>query len=83
MGSPDKCFWSPFLGASAEMRKATINVVNVRLSVRPHGTARLPLDGFSWNLIFEDVAKTYVENSRFIEIGQEWRVLYMKTGGPR
>ena len=24
------------------------------LSVRPHGTARLPPDGFSWNLIFED-----------------------------
>ena len=24
------------------------------LSVCPHGTTRLPLDGFSWNLIFED-----------------------------
>jgi hypothetical protein len=26
---------------------------SVRLSVRPPGTKRLPLDGFSWNLIFE------------------------------
>jgi len=24
------------------------------LYVRPHGTTRLPLDGFSWNLIFEN-----------------------------
>jgi len=27
------------------------------LSVCPHGTTRLPLDGFSWNLIFEDFSK--------------------------
>ena len=28
------------------------------LSVRPHGTARIPLDGFSWNLRFEDFSKS-------------------------
>jgi hypothetical protein len=34
------------------LRKATICfVMSVRPSVRPHGTTRLPLDGFSWNLI--------------------------------
>jgi hypothetical protein len=27
------------------------------LSVRPHGTTRLPLDGFSWNLVFEYFSK--------------------------
>jgi hypothetical protein len=33
---------NPFLGAFAKLQKKTI----VRLSVRPHGTTRLPLDGF-------------------------------------
>jgi len=37
-----------FLGAFAKLRKATISfVMTVRLSVRPHGTTQLPLDGFS------------------------------------
>jgi len=48
-------------------------------SISPHGTTRLQLDGFSLNLIFENFSKTYRENSSFIEIGQESRVLYMKT----
>ena len=33
---------------------------SVCLSVRPHGTTRLPLDGFWWNLIFEFCRK-YIE----------------------
>jgi hypothetical protein len=32
------------------LRSSTISFV---VSVRPHGTTRLPLDGFWWNLIFE------------------------------
>jgi len=37
-----------FLGAFRKLRKATISfVVSVRLCVRPHGTTRLPLGGFS------------------------------------
>ena len=36
------------LGAFAKFRKAAISFV---MSVCPHGTARHPLDGFSWNLI--------------------------------
>ena len=39
-----------FLGAFAELRNATISFV---MSVRPHGRAFLPLDGFSWNLIHD------------------------------
>ena len=40
-----------FLGAFANFRKATISFV---MSVRPpRGITRLPLDGFSWNLVFE------------------------------
>ena len=35
------------LGVFAKLRKATISfVMSVRLSFRPHGTTRLPLDGF-------------------------------------
>jgi hypothetical protein len=48
-------------------------------SVRPHGTNRLPLDGFSWNLIYEDFSKLCRGNSSVIKIGQPEWVLYMKT----
>jgi len=40
------------------------------LSVRPHGTSRLPLDGFLRNLIFEDFSKICKENSSVIKIWQ-------------
>jgi hypothetical protein len=38
------------LGTFEKLRNATISFV---MSVCPHGTTRLPLDGFGWNLIFE------------------------------
>jgi hypothetical protein len=41
------------------------------MSLRPHGTNRFPLDGFSWNLIFDDFSKICLQNSRFVKIGQE------------
>jgi len=63
------CF---FLDAFAKFRKATVSVVmSVRLSVCPHGTTRLPLDGFSWNLIFERVSKICRGNPSYIKTGQE------------
>jgi len=40
---------SSFLGVFAKLQKATISFVmspSVRPSVRPHGTARLPLDEY-------------------------------------
>jgi hypothetical protein len=49
----------------------------VCLSVRSFGTTRLPLKGFSRNLVFEYFSKICQE-SYFINIWQEWRVLYMK-----
>jgi hypothetical protein len=71
---------SSFLSAFAKLRKATVSVVmSVRLSVCLRGTTQLPLDGFSWNLIFESFSKIYWENSRFIKIGQGYWVLYTKT----
>ena len=40
-----------FLGTFAKLQIATINLItSARLSVRPHGKIRLPLDGFSCNL---------------------------------
>ena len=39
-----------FLGAFAKLRKATTSLA---MSVSPHGTTRLPLDGFLRNFIFE------------------------------
>jgi hypothetical protein len=40
----ENIFKVAMLGAFAKFRKATINFV---MSVRPHGTIRLPLEGFS------------------------------------
>jgi hypothetical protein len=37
-------------GVFENLRKATITF---GMSICPHGTSRLPLDGFLWNLIFE------------------------------
>ena len=45
--------------------------LSVRLSVHPHETPRLPLVGFSWNLIFEYFWKICRDNSSFIKIWQE------------
>ena len=64
----------PFLGAFTKLRKATINLL---MSVRPHGTTRLPLDGFLLNLVYEHFSKICWENSSFVKIGPEWRVLCM------
>ena len=47
--------------------------------IRPYGTTRLSLDGFSRNLIFEDFYEICKQNSSYIKIGKELRVLYMKT----
>jgi hypothetical protein len=55
-----------FLDMFAKLQKANISCV---MSVcPPHGTTRLPLDGFSRNLIFENCSKTYIENSGFFKI---------------
>jgi hypothetical protein len=63
------------LGMFAKLQQATVSFI---LSVCQYGTNRLPLDIFSWNLMFEDFSKICFENSSLIKIGQEWQVLYMK-----
>ena len=59
------CFnW--MLGAFAKLRRATVSfVMSVRLSVCPHGTTRLPLDGLSWKSRFMNFSKFCRENSSF------------------
>jgi hypothetical protein len=64
-----------FLGEFAKLRTATISYV---MSVRPDGKFRLPVDGFSWNLVFGYFFKLFRNNS-MIKIWQEWQVLHMKT----
>jgi hypothetical protein len=74
-----------FLGAFAKLeKKVTVGFViavclSVCLSVRPHGATGLPLEGFSWNLIFEYFSKICLENSSFVNIRHGLRVLYINT----
>ena len=64
----------------AKLRKATFSLDT---SVRPHGETRLPLDRFSWNLIFEHFFWKYVEkiqvsfNSVKINGYVTWRPVYV------
>ena len=66
------------LGATAKLRIATFSFV---MSIWPHGTSRLPMDGFSWNLIFEYISKVCRKKSCFIKIRHKkgQRALYLKT----
>ena len=58
-----------YLGAFVKLRKATISfVASDYLSVRPHETARFPLNVFSLNLMYEHFSKICQENSNFIQI---------------
>ena len=51
------------LGACAKSQKRLL--ASLCLSVRPHGTNWVPLEGFSWYFIIENFSKIYRENSRF------------------
>ena len=67
----DKVLWQLFVFVEVmltrfrrvrKMRKTTVGYV-MCLSVFPHATTRLTLDGFSWYLGFYCFSKTYRENS--------------------
>jgi len=62
-----------FLGAFRNTAESDRQLVmSVRLSVRPHGTTLLPLDGFSQNFIFEVFFENLCRyNSSFITICQQ------------
>ena len=71
-----------FPGAFAKSSTVTFSFA---LSVRPRGTTRLPLDGFSWNLIFEYFWKMCRENSSSMKMATiitgcfSWIILRMKN----
>ena len=65
-----------FLGTFAALQVGSFSFVS---SVCPHGTNRVPMDGFLWNLVLEDCSKMRRKNSNFIKILHKWRVLLMKT----
>jgi hypothetical protein len=73
------CNYFEVFDASAKLRKVTICIRLVCPSVRPHATTRLPLYRFSLNLIFQYFKNICWEISSLIKIGQEERLLYMKT----
>ena len=59
-----------FLGSFAKLLKANIGFVmsvfsSVSLFIRPHGTTGLPLDWFSWYLVFEDFKKIRRKKFKF------------------
>ena len=71
------CVWVLFIVLSGVVFRRVRNIANsdcylrhVCPSVCPHVTTRLPLDGFSWNLISEYFSNICRENSSFITI---WR----------
>jgi hypothetical protein len=50
-------------------KKATISfIMSACLSTHPHGTYWLPVDGFSWHLIFECFSKICQQSSGFFKI---------------
>jgi len=64
----------------AKLRKATISfVITAYPSVCPPGTSRRPLDGLSWNLIFEYISKICPEYSGSIKDWHEWRVISLRA----
>ena len=66
--STQSCHIRGFLGVFAKLPKATISFFMFVLpSVFPHGTTRLPLDSFSWNLTFEYFSKNCSWSSSFIK----------------
>jgi len=71
-----------FQSTFSELRKSTYNFVMSApppFSCSHHDTTRLPLNGFSWNLIFEQLSQIFRENSILIKIWREKQVLYMTT----
>jgi hypothetical protein len=71
-----------FIGLFRKIAKSDCSFVvshSVCVSVLPHGTTRLPRDGFSWNLILEYIPKICQENSSLLKSDGyfTWRPVYI------
>jgi len=78
------CFWNPlfarFLCSQSVHFSFSLNLdvftklrnmtIRFYMFVCPYGTTQLPLDGFSWDLIFGYFPKNCPENSSFIKLRQ-------------
>ena len=61
-----------------KIRKEAISfVMSVCPSVCLHGTTRLPLDGFSWNLILEYFSRRFKFHSVLTRLRVTWRPMYI------
>jgi hypothetical protein len=63
--------------AFIQSRKARIKFMFICLSVCPHITARLSLDGIPWNSILGTFMKICREIRNFFKIGKKCQILYM------
>ena len=94
------CYETALLGTFTKLWKVTISFImsvcpSVSVRVWPHGTTWLPLDEFSWNLIFEYLSKfvrkiqvslkseeitgTLHEDLRIFMIRSKWILLRMRN----
>jgi hypothetical protein len=79
-GVDQECALGYFFRRVRKIAKSDYRFRRARLSVCPHGTTRLPLDGYLWNFIFEYFfRKSVKKNSSVIEIWQQYRILYIKA----
>jgi hypothetical protein len=71
----------PLLSSFAKLRKGS-SYLSVIPPICPHGTTRLPLYGFSWNLIFEhlpksvDIFQVFLKSDKIKECFI-WRPIYI------
>jgi hypothetical protein len=66
------------LGAFAKLRKATISfVMSVGLSVRPHGTTRLPLDDL-YEILYWRIIRKYIEKIKVSLTSDNNNVLFTR-----
>jgi hypothetical protein len=63
------CIHGSFVGEFAKLRKAAVSfVMSDCPSLRPRGSTRFQLDGFSLNFVFGNISKICRENSNLVEI---------------
>ena len=84
-GSQNKCPLSPctvktdlFSALFAKLLKVIIRFV---ISVRPRGTPRSPIDGNSWNFIFQIFfLKICLQNLKIVQQDETYSVYYISVG---
>jgi hypothetical protein len=68
IGSQNDRFYAQSHECGKRLSDLSCLSASLSVSVRLHGATRLPLDGFSLNLIFEYYSKICLENSSFVKV---------------